>query len=378
MRIRYYVSLALLLPVFLAGCRQREVTETEPYWLGADISFARSQEARGLQYKNKDGEPRECTALMKELGLNAISLRVWVNPRPWGRPGQPAPDPSDPAYHIGLCDKEDVLAKALVAKELGMEILLSFHYSDSWSDPKSQPIPAAWMGHSYEQMLQDVRDHTVDVLQCLKDHGVTPKWAKIGNETANGILWNGRDRKPVPEESMGHLELNPAQYAGFINAGAQAAKSVFQDIITLVHLDSGFDRDLYDRNLGVLEQYGAQYDQVGMSLYPYWAAQEHDMTDADQVISDCIENIKHVWERFGKDCLIVETGFLDDPDHPEVLEEGYRQLKRLLREGQDNTDGHCKGVFYWEPESMPGGYNLGAFDRDAKPTIIMDAFKGYR
>lgn len=377
MRIRYYVSLALLLPVFLACCRQREVTEAEPYWLGADISFARSQEARGLQYKNKDGEPRECTALMKELGLNAISLRVWVNPKPWARRGQPALDPSDPAYHIGLCDKEDVLAKALLAKEQGMEILLSFHYSDSWSDPKSQPIPAAWMGHSYEQMLQDVRDHTIDVLQCLKDHGVTPKWAKIGNETANGILWNGRDRKPVPGESMGHLELNPAQYAGFINAGAQAAKSVFPDIITLVHLDSGFDRDLYDRNLGVLEQYGAQYDQVGMSLYPYWAAQEYDMSDADQVISDCIENIKYVWKRFGKDCLIVETGFLDDPDHPEVLEEGCRQLKRLLREGQDNTDGHCKGVFYWEPESMPGGYNLGAFDHEAAPTVIMDAFKTY-
>ena len=111
---------------------------SEPYWLGADISFARSQEARGIQYKNKEGEPRECTALMKELGLNAISLRVWVNPKPWVRPGQPTLDPSDPAYHIGLCDKEDVLAKALVAKEQGMEILLSFHFSDTWSDPEGQ------------------------------------------------------------------------------------------------------------------------------------------------------------------------------------------------------------------------------------------------
>ena len=294
------------------------------------------------------------------------------------RPGQPAPDPSDPAYHIGLCDKEDVLAKALVAKEQGMEILMSFHYSDTWSDPKAQPIPAAWMGHSFEQMQQDVRDHTIDVLQCLKDHGITPKWAKIGNETANGMLWNERDRVPIPEESLGHLELNPEQYAGFIKAGAEAAKSVFPDIITLVHPDSGFDQDLYDRNLGTLVKYGAEFDQVAMSLYPYWAAKEHDMNDADQeVISDCIENIKQVWDKFGKDCLIVETGFLDDPEHPEVLEEGRRQLARLLREGRDNTDGHCKGVFYWEPESMPGGYQLGAFDKDAKPTVIMDAFMNY-
>ncbi len=377
MRTKTIMKLSFLF-LLLTGCKGRKEAEmSEPYWLGADISFARSQEARGIQYKNKEGEPRECTALMKELGLNAISLRVWVNPKPWVRPGQPTLDPSDPAYHIGLCDKEDVLAKALVAKEQGMEILLSFHFSDTWSDPKGQPIPAAWMGHSYEQMLQDVRTHTTDVLQCLKDHGVKPKWAKIGNETTNGMLWNSKDRIPIPEESMGHLELNPEQYAGFINAGAEAAKSVFPDIITLVHLDSGFDQNLYDRNIGTLIKYGAQFDQVGMSLYPYWAAKEHGMDDADKVISDCIENIKHVWDKFGKDCLIVETGFLDDPEHPEVLEEGRRQLARLLREGRDNTDGHCKGVFYWEPESMPGGYQLGAFDKDAKPTIIMDAFMNH-
>ena len=101
------------------------------------------------------------------------------------------------------------------------------------------------------------------------------------------------------------------------------------------------------------------------------------MTDGDQVVTDCIANIKHVWERFGKESLIVETGFLNDPTRPEVLEEGYHLLKRLLREGRYGTDGHCKGVFYWEPESMPGGYQLGAFDSDAKPTHVMDAYRDY-
>ena len=94
MKTRIFLQAGLLVGLLfcLWGCKSAE----EPYWLGADISFARSQEARGFQYKNGAGEPRECTALMKELGLNAISLRVGVNPKPWVRPGQSAPDPADP------------------------------------------------------------------------------------------------------------------------------------------------------------------------------------------------------------------------------------------------------------------------------------------
>lgn len=369
------ITFIFIASALFAGCKQE--ASNEDFCIGADISWARSQEARGFQFKNSKGEPRECTALMKELGLNAISLRVWVDPKPFRRPGAPEISPDDPNYHIGLCDKEDLLAKALLAKEQGMDILVSFHYSDTWTNPKTQPIPEAWVGHTYEQMLQDVKNHTIEVLQLLKDNGITPKWAKIGNETANGILWNGTIGKENMNETMGHLKYNPEQYAGFINAGHEAAKSVFPKIITMAHLDCGFDQELYDRNIGVLVDNGAKFDMVAMSLYPYWAAEERGLTDADAVISDCIANIKHVYDKFGKETLIVETGFEVDMSNPKVQEEGRRQLTRLLKESKYDTDGHCKGVFYWEPESMPGGYNLGAFDSDGKPTIIMDAFKNF-
>ena len=345
--------------------------------LGADISWARSQEARGMQFKNAAGKPRECTALMKELGLDAISLRVWVNPRRWGRPGTPQLSPDDPEYHVGLCDKEDVLAKALLAKEQGMDVLVSIHYSDTWTNPKTQPIPEAWLDHTYEQMLQDVKDHTIEVLQLLKDNGITPKWVKIGNETANGILWNGNIGEEDMEHCMGHLKYNPEQYAGFINAGHEAAKTVFPGIITMAHLDSGFDRDLFDRNIGVLVDNGAKFDMVAMSFYPYWAAEERGLDDADALIDGCIENIKHIWEKFGKETLIVETGYEVDMAHPEVQAEGHRQLAKLLKEAKYDTDGHCRGVFYWEPESMPGPYKLGAFDNNGRPTEIMDAYTDF-
>ena len=32
------------------------------------------------------------------------------------------------------------------------------------------------------------------------------------------------------------------------------------------------------------------------------------------------------------------------------------------------------GVFYWEPQCLPGGYKLGAFDSNTAPTVIMDGF----
>ena len=53
----------------------------DTFWLGADISGTTELEAQGVQLYNAAGEPRENTQLMHELGLNAVRLRVWVNPQ---------------------------------------------------------------------------------------------------------------------------------------------------------------------------------------------------------------------------------------------------------------------------------------------------------
>ena len=369
-----------LAAVLLAGCGR-----SAQYWLGADISSANGMEARGERLLSFEGEETyELTQLMHDLGLNAVRYRVWVNPRMWRRPGPDGVQSQEPVSHAGMCDKEDLLQNCLKAKALGMAIMVDFHYSDTWADPKKQPIPRAWMGHDYETMKQDLHQHTVEVLQYLKDNGVEPKWVQIGNETRNGLLWNPAlsendpdfDPNHVPvAEHMGHSVLDPEQYAGFIHEGHIAAKSVFPDVITLVHLDNGYDQALYDWNLGLLEKYGAQYDMVGMSLYPYWAAKEGGRTDADGVIDDCIANIKHVYERFGKESMIVETGFEVSATDDAVTQESYRQFAKAIRDSRDKTAGHCKGIFYWAPESRPrGGYALGAFCVDNRPYQIMKAY----
>ena len=351
---------------------QKPTEEKEEFWLGADLGWITEYEARGHKFYNADGEEMECTALMKELGLNAVRHRVWVDPSAYG----------------GWCDKEDLLIKCLRARELGMEIMIDFHYSDWWADPAKQNIPASWRGHSYEEMKEDLRKHTIEVLTYLKDCNVQPKWIQIGNETRNGFLWSVESNEfgwPVLDEngntiiteSMGHVMHNPEQYAGFFAAGYDAAKSVFPEAVVMVHLDNGFDRDLYDYNLGILKKGGAKWDMIGMSLYPYWAMDGGFRDDAETTITDCIDNIRYVSEKFGCDVMIVETGFFVDESDPEVLEEGRRQLARVIRESIENTDGHCKGVFYWEPECKPSQYKLGAFTEDGRPTVIMDAFKDW-
>lgn len=100
-------------------------------------------------------------------------------------------------------------------------------------------------------------------------------------------------------------------------------------------------------------------------------------TDAESTITDCIENIRYVSEKFDSDIMIVETGFYVDEEQPEVLEEGRRQLARVIRESLHATNNRCKGVFYWEPQCKPSQYRLGAFTEDGHPTVIMKAFNDW-
>ena len=331
-----------MLPL-VAGAQQ---TTTADFVKGADVGFLTGQERHGVKFHDRNGRERECLELLKnDYQMSAIRMRVWVNP--WG----------------GSCDKNELLAMARRVKALGMQLMVDFHYSDSWADPAKQPIPKAWEGHTYKQMKRDLAQHTIEVLTLLKENDIEPRWVQVGNETANGLLW-----------PMGHIEKNPKQYAGFIRAGYDAVKKVFPKAIVIVHLDRGHKQSLYDWNLDIVRKYGGRWDMIGMSLYPYWAMEGHPELKADDIITDCMSNIRHVSEKYKCDVMIVETGFEVDEQHPEKMEEGRRQLTRVIKEARSMTNGRCRGVFYWEPQCLPGGYKLGAFDHNAAPTAIMEAF----
>ena len=89
MNMKSYLKI-LLVTLILASCGQKE---QEPFWLGADLGWITEYESWGHKFYNKDGQEMECTALMKELGLNAVRHRVWVDPSKYGN----------------WCSKEDLL-----------------------------------------------------------------------------------------------------------------------------------------------------------------------------------------------------------------------------------------------------------------------------
>ena len=311
----------------------------QTFWLGADISGTTEMEARGVQLRNVQGEPRECTALMRELGLNAVRLRVWVNPRG------------------GFCAKDDVVRMARRAKDWGMALMIDFHYSDWWADPGQQNIPAAWKALDYPQMCVALASHTREVLLAIKEAGVEVKWVQVGNETTNGFLW-----------PMGRAQENMRQYAGLTDAGYQAVKEVYPQAQVIVHLDGAFDPQRYDFIFDGLRKYRARFDMIGLSVYPYWDMKAGYTQSWQETVEKATQNINRLWQKYRLPLMVVETGV--DVNTPQ---ESKTVLAAVIGAARHHTDGHCQGVFYWAPET-DGQYHLGAF-KNHRPTVIMDAFK---
>ena len=254
---------------FLIGvCVVSAVQAQQSFWLGADISGTTELEARGCQLRNTQGEPRENTALMRELGLNAVRLRVWVNP----------------VEHGGFCNKEDVVRMALRAKNWGMALMIDFHYSDWWADPGHQNIPAQWKQMTYKEMKKALYDHTHDVLAAIRKAGVEVCWVQVGNETTHGFLW------PV-----GRAEDNMQQYAALTDAGYQAVKSVYPKAEVIIHLDGGCDPRRYDFIFDGLIRYKARFDMIGLSVYPYWDIKGNLTKSWQETVEKFTANINRMW-----------------------------------------------------------------------------------
>lgn len=309
----------------------------QDFWLGGDISATTQLESQGIFSYNKEGVQTENTLLMKQLGLNAVRLRVWVNPKD------------------GWSSKEDVLTMALRAKKHNMAIMIDFHYSDWWADPGKQIIPAAWKDLDYAGLKQALVLHTEETLALLKKHDIDIKWVQVGNETTNGFLW-GVAR--VPEDMTAYADLT--------KAGCEAVKRIYPESKVIIHLDKGYNIDLYTYMFDSLKRLGVQWDIIGMSIYPFWYKRD---PLAQSSVDDCISNINALSKRYDCELMVVETGV--KANKPPI---GYVFLKRLILACMEETNNRCTGVFYWAPECCHGGYSLGAFQND-RPTVIMDAFK---
>jgi arabinogalactan endo-1,4-beta-galactosidase len=302
---------------------------------GADISWVTQMESSGIKFYNKAGQQQDLFALLKGLGMNSIRLRAWVNPTD------------------GWCNTADVVAKAVRAKAAGMKILIDFHYSDSWADPGKQPKPAAWATLDFPTLVTTLHDYTVSVMSSLQTNGITPDWVQVGNEVSDGMLWED-----------GRASTHMANFAALVKAGYSAVKSVSSTTKVIVHLPNGFDNSLYEYLFDGLKANGAQWDIVGMSLYP--TTSNYTTLDAQ-----CLANINDMVLRYGTPAMVVEVGMaVTDPTDSRAF------LTDLITKVNGVSNGNGLGVFYWEPEAYNNwqSYGLGAFDSTGKPTIALDAF----
>jgi len=317
--------------------RQQEVVPAAPgtFAKGADVSWLTQMESEGLVFNNKNGVATECMQLLKEdCNVDAIRLRVWVNPT------------------AGWNNADDVLVKARRAAALGLRVMVDFHFSDTWADPAHQQTPVAWADYDLARLKSAVSTHVSEVLGKLKAFNVTPEWVQIGNETRTGMLW-----------PLGKIDNGNSNYAELTNAGYDAVKSVFPEAKVIVHLDSGNNLNLYTYVFDYLKNKGGKYDIIGMSLYP------ENGKSADYV-NQCVSNISALFTKYGKPVIVCEIGM----DHDQA-EECRDCIASLISKGCET--GHLEGVFYWEPQAPAGyneGYGKGCFE-NGSPTVALDAYK---
>ena len=312
---------------------------------GADISWVTELEGKGYKfYPRNSASPKELTQLLRDdCGVNAIRLRVWVNP--------------DGGWN-GL---QDVLVKARRARDLGMPVMIDFHLSDSWADPGKQNAPAAWTGFTPQQTADAIGNHVHEVLAALHTEGIDVKWVQIGNETTSGMLWNlGGTMK----------DQNAGEFPRYLNAGYDAVKSVYPNANVIVHLDKGQANATYTWFFDLLKANGGKFDMIGMSLYPEvesGSGSTWTVRVDNQAVNNCISNIKALNSRYGKKIMLCEIGF-----HYTNETGASQTIQKFIDEfaSADILD----GIFYWEPEAPEQeGYKKGAFLND-RPTTALNPF----
>ena len=340
-----------------------EPTETVTTFAhGADISWYTEMEADGRQFYNASGEARSCPVLMKELGMNAVRLRVWVNPE-------------NAACNFN--NAADVVAKAKAAKAAGLDVMIDFHYSDLWADPSRQQTPKAWQDLDLAQSSSKVAEHTRTVLQAVVAAGVTPKWVQIGNETRNGML------HPIGQlwNDQGNIANGWSNFVNLYNSGYNAAKAVLPKAYVMLHLNTACKSADNRWWLQQFKQHGGKFDMVAFSHYPQ--VDEENVSPLT-VNAEAISYIKEVHNTYKVPVVVAEFGVKTEADEAlatQVTTDFMTQVKAL------GTD-VCCGVFYWEPEVWGqwrpksyttffdnwGAYDMGAFTATGRPSKVMEAF----
>jgi arabinogalactan endo-1,4-beta-galactosidase len=304
--------------------------------MGADLSYVNEVQDYGGVYKDS-GLVKDPFAIFKSHGTNLVRVRLWHNPQ-WLAPL------TGGKLYSNLYDVEKTIQRA---KASGMAVNLDIHYSDTWADPGTQTMPAAWNGLSAAILKDSVYNYTFAVLNYLKSKNLVPEMIQIGNETNQGILW--------PTGKV--ISNNFTPFCDLLKSGIKAVRdfsitsSIKPQII--LHVAQLQNADYW--TTGITTGGVTDFDVLGVSHYSKWSSVN---TMAD--IKNAISSLK---SKFGKKVMIVETSYPfsagnadgyanviggDTPvaGYPVSIDGQYQYMKDLT---QAVISGGGSGIMYWEP-----------------------------
>ncbi len=278
MKKRCGLLLCLLLCALLNSAPGGVSASATVFYRGVDLSYVNEMEDCGAVYR-VNGQARDPYQIFADYGANLVRLRLWHTPT-WT------------AYSTF----DDVVRSLRRANALGMDVLLDFHYSDTWADPSHQTIPAAWAEITdLNDLGQALYQYTYDVLMALDALGLMPEMVQVGNEINSAILRaENTSGYPIDWERNAFL-LNRAIQA-VRDADAQSAES------PRVMLHIAKPEEVEGWLLAATRAGVTDFDIVGISYYPGWS--DHTIATTGNVI----RQLRH---RFDTEVMIVETAILD-------------------------------------------------------------------
>ncbi len=325
--------------------------------LGSDLSFTPQELAADAVFTDNGvaGNPANIT---EQNGAGWARLRLWVNP---------------PA---GYNDLASDLAFAKTIKAAGLKLYLDIHYSDFWADPGKQCIPAGWPT-TLAGLTAKMRSYTQQVIAAFAAQGTPVDMVSIGNEITNGILWSKSEETDwatfgCTGPGVGGLTWtsnttatgwgNLAQLLKAGIAGAQAGNPPGHKLLIAIHTDLGGNNAKAQAFYSNLEAQGVPFDVIALSYYPIYQGS----------LSAMRSNVDELATQFGKPIVIAETEYSWTLANGDALGNDTWQASQLIDGYPASPGGQLSmlndelsilaavphglgaGMFYWEPEWIPG------------------------
>jgi arabinogalactan endo-1,4-beta-galactosidase len=343
-----------------------------PYNLlkGGDISELTYVEQGGGVFFETNGAPTDCLQILKNHGYNIVRLRLYNDP------GNPNFSPSN-LLPPGIQSPTNILALAARAKAIGLQIELTFYYSDGWDNLK----PHDWAGLTFPQLTNAVYNFTTNFMTLMKNQGTTPEYVSLGNEINGGIL--------TPDGSSS----NWPQLAQLLKMGYAGVKTISPASQVILHLNSNIGSSSVTGFFNQAVNYGVNWDIIGCSYYPFWSG-----FTAEQAR----DQINSWYSTYNKPVLIMETGYNwasnrcdgytgqlanNGPEPFPSTPLGQKEfMLNCFNAIKMVNQGHCIGDLYWDPIfiCVPGeGWELGQqnvvdnttlFDFTGHALPVLDAF----